>query len=82
MTLLTFNIITRSPRALTFFVILIHPARFDARENPGLFTREIGVFEFSFAIGETLAHLNYLVGDGLLERCHDDDGLIRYRRAA
>jgi glyoxylase-like metal-dependent hydrolase (beta-lactamase superfamily II) len=49
---------------------------------PFLFTREIGVFEFSFAIGETLAHLNYLVGDGSLVRCHDDDGLIRYRRAA
>jgi glyoxylase-like metal-dependent hydrolase (beta-lactamase superfamily II) len=48
---------------------------------PSLFTREIGVFEFSFAMGETLAHLNYLVTDGLLERHRDDDGLIRYRRA-
>ena len=49
---------------------------------PVLFEREIGAFEFSFAIGETLAHLNYLVGDGTLERRRDDDGLIRYRRAA
>jgi hypothetical protein len=32
-------------------------------------------------MGETLAHLNYLVTDGLLERHQDDDGLIRYRRA-
>ena len=35
-----------------------------------------------FAIGETLAHLNYLVGDGALERRRDEDGIIRYRRAA
>ena len=49
---------------------------------PSLFNREIGVFEFGFAIGETLAHLNYLVGDGVLERRRDGDGIIRYRRAA
>lgn len=49
---------------------------------PSLFSREIGVFEFGFAIGETLAHLNYLVSDGSLERRRDDDGVIRYRRAA
>lgn len=49
---------------------------------PSLFERKIGVFEFGFAIGETLAHLNYLVGDGALERRRDEDGIIRYRRAA
>ena len=49
---------------------------------PVLFDREIGVFEFSFAMGETLAHLNYLVGSGALERHKDSDGIIRYRRAA
>jgi glyoxylase-like metal-dependent hydrolase (beta-lactamase superfamily II) len=49
---------------------------------PSLFTREIGLFEFSFAIGETLAHLNYLVSEGKLERQKDADGLIRFRRAA
>jgi glyoxylase-like metal-dependent hydrolase (beta-lactamase superfamily II) len=49
---------------------------------PALFDREIGVFEFGFAIGETLAHLNYLVSDGSLRRERDGDGLIRYRRAA
>ena len=49
---------------------------------PSLFTREIGVFEFSFAMGETLAHLNYLVTEGSLERHMGDDGLIRYRRVA
>ena len=48
---------------------------------PALFSREIGVFEFGFALGETLAHLNYLVGDGTLARDRDADGLIRYRRA-
>ena len=49
---------------------------------PSLFSREIGAFEFGFAMGETLAHLNYLVTDGSLERRHDADGIIRYRRAA
>ena len=48
---------------------------------PSLFSREIGVFEFSFAIGETLAHLNYLVADGSLYRRRDEDGIIRYQRA-
>ena len=45
---------------------------------PALFTREIGIYEFSFAIGETLAHLNYLVDAGDLARVCHDDGLIRY----
>ena len=49
---------------------------------PALFEREIGVYEFSFAIGETLAHLNYLVAEGSLEKRHDADGVVRYRRAA
>ncbi|MEC7489974.1 MAG: MBL fold metallo-hydrolase [Pseudomonadota bacterium] len=49
---------------------------------PALFKREIGVFEFSFAMGETLAHLNYLVCDGALERVRESDGLIRFRQAA
>ncbi len=49
---------------------------------PVLFNRKIGVFEFGFAIGETLAHLNYLVSDGALAKSKDADGLIRYRRAA
>ena len=49
---------------------------------PSLFDREIGTFEFGFAIGETLAHLNYLVTDGALERRRDSDGIIRYRQAA
>lgn len=49
---------------------------------PSLFERKIGVFEFGFAIGETLAHLNYLVTDGALERRRDSDGIIRYRQAA
>lgn len=48
---------------------------------PSLFSRDIGVFEFGFALGETLAHLNYLVTDGYLERRRDDDRIIRYRPA-
>lgn len=48
---------------------------------PALFSRKIGVFEFGFALGETLAHLNYLVSDGQLVRRRDEDGLIRFARA-
>lgn len=47
---------------------------------PAMFDREIGVFEFGFAIGETLAHLNYLVSEGALGRDRDADGMIRYRQ--
>jgi len=46
---------------------------------PYLFKREINAFEFSFAIGETLAHLNYLLDEELLECVTGRDGLIRYR---
>ncbi|PPR12113.1 MAG: Hydroxyacylglutathione hydrolase [Alphaproteobacteria bacterium MarineAlpha11_Bin1] len=49
---------------------------------PSLFSRKIGVFEFGFAIGETLAHLNYLVDNGSLTRRRDEDDIIRYRRVA
>lgn len=48
---------------------------------PVLFNREIGPREYGFAIGETLAHLNYLAGGGRLERRKDADGLYRYRRS-
>lgn len=33
-----------------------------------------------FALGETVAHLEYLRARGHLERCRDDDGVLRYRR--
>ena len=48
---------------------------------PVLFNREIGPREYGFAIGETLAHLNYLAGGGTLKRRKDADGIYRYRRA-
>lgn len=48
---------------------------------PFLFDREIGPDVYSFAIGETLAHLNRLVSTGRLDRRRSADGLIRYRRA-
>ena len=47
---------------------------------PALFDREIGPYEFGFAIGETLAHLNRLVGGGTLARRRGADGLVRYER--
>lgn len=47
---------------------------------PVLFNRELDDHQFSFALGEALAHLNYLVGDGRLVKETGADGLIRYRR--
>ena len=47
---------------------------------PFLFDRDIGPDDYSFAIGETLAHLNRLVSAGRLERRRSADGLIRYLR--
>ena len=33
-------------------------------------------------MGETIAHLNYLVGDGRLRRIENKDGTIRFRRTS
>ena len=43
-----------------------------------MFGREIGNSEMQFAIGETLAHLNYLMQKGTVKRCIADDGVDWY----
>ncbi len=47
---------------------------------PHLFDRKLDRHQLGFAIGETVAHLNYLLADGRLERRLDPDGRLRYRR--
>jgi glyoxylase-like metal-dependent hydrolase (beta-lactamase superfamily II) len=46
-----------------------------------LFPRVEDVAQFGFTIGESLAHLNLLVGEGRLRRSPGADGVTRYRRA-
>ena len=48
---------------------------------PHLFRRELDQHQLGFAIGEALAHANYLVTKGLLTKQRDPDGMIRYRQA-
>jgi len=45
-----------------------------------LFRRELDTHQTFFAMGETLAHLNYLVRSGALARTRDTDGVVRYAR--
>jgi glyoxylase-like metal-dependent hydrolase (beta-lactamase superfamily II) len=48
---------------------------------PFLFRRPLDPHQTSFAFGETLAHLNYMLGRGELA-CEDGaDGVLRYRAA-
>ena len=47
---------------------------------PRLFDRVLDVHQLAFALGETVAHLNYLVAEGRLTRRLDDDGRLRYAR--
>ncbi|MGE0747966.1 MAG: MBL fold metallo-hydrolase [Rhodospirillales bacterium] len=49
---------------------------------PTLFNRAMDDHQLGFAMGESLAHLNYLVGDGRLARVRDRDNVIRYRKTA
>ena len=49
-----------------------------AEVMPRLFDRTLDVHQLQFALGESLAHLNYLVGRGQLERQPGDDGRVRY----
>lgn len=48
---------------------------------PHLFHRKLDQHQLGFAIGEALAHANYLVTDRRLIRQRDPDGLIRYRQS-
>jgi glyoxylase-like metal-dependent hydrolase (beta-lactamase superfamily II) len=47
---------------------------------PHLFDRELDRHQLSFAIAETLAHLNFLVEQGTVLRRLDDDGRLRFQR--
>jgi len=48
---------------------------------PHLFRRDLDQHQLGFAIGEALAHANYLVTDGRLKKHRSEDGLIRYQQA-
>ena len=47
-----------------------------------LFARELDTHQVMFAMGEAIAHLNYLVRSGALRRRVDNDGKIRFERTA
>ena len=47
---------------------------------PFLFRRKLDRHQYGFAIGEALAHANYLVTDGRFERNEGSDGIYRYSR--
>jgi glyoxylase-like metal-dependent hydrolase (beta-lactamase superfamily II) len=49
-----------------------------AEVMPRLFDRALDVHQLQFALGESLAHLNYLVEQGRLERETGTDGRVRY----
>jgi glyoxylase-like metal-dependent hydrolase (beta-lactamase superfamily II) len=49
-----------------------------AEVMPRLFDRALDVHQLQFALGESLAHLNYLVEQGRLGRRLDADGRLRY----
>ena len=53
-----------------------------AEVMPRLFDRTLDVHQLQFALGESLAHLNFLVGQGRLERQAGADGRLRYRLRA
>jgi glyoxylase-like metal-dependent hydrolase (beta-lactamase superfamily II) len=46
---------------------------------PHLFDRALDVHQLQFALGESVAHLNCLIGRGALTRRLDPDGRLRYR---
>jgi hypothetical protein len=48
---------------------------------PSLFDRELDAHQLGFALGETLAHLNYLVARGRLTRAVDPAGRNLYTAA-
>jgi glyoxylase-like metal-dependent hydrolase (beta-lactamase superfamily II) len=49
---------------------------------PKLFQRQLDRHQLGFALGETLAHLNFLVGQGTVARSLDDTGRLRFRARA
>ncbi len=49
---------------------------------PVLFRRKLDRHQTAFALGESLAHLHYLLGQGELERAIETDGVDRFLRKA
>ncbi|MDP6351676.1 MAG: MBL fold metallo-hydrolase [Alphaproteobacteria bacterium] len=49
---------------------------------PVLFRRALDVHQTALAIGEALAHLHCLVGQGRLTRTRDDDGVVLFQRTS
>lgn len=45
---------------------------------PRLFRRELDSFQTRFAMGEVIAHLNHLWGNGRLRRLEEQDGVLRF----
>jgi len=46
---------------------------------PALFDRQLDDQQIGFAVGESLAHLNYLMNDGRMERIAGADGKFRFK---
>jgi hypothetical protein len=51
-----------------------------AEVMPLLFNRALDTHQLQFAVGESLAHLDYLLAEGRLRRSLDDDGRFRFVR--
>jgi len=49
---------------------------------PIMFRRKLDQHQTAFALGEALAHLHYLAGQGEIERAADQDGVDRFLRKA
>jgi glyoxylase-like metal-dependent hydrolase (beta-lactamase superfamily II) len=49
---------------------------------PVLFKRKLDRHQTGFALGEALAHLHYVAGQGELQRAADNDGVVRFLRRA
>jgi hypothetical protein len=47
-----------------------------------LFTRELDTHQLFFAVGESLAHLHFLTGEGLVHRTATADGTHAFHRVA
>jgi hypothetical protein len=58
---------------------LIEP-RTGAELIPVLFRRELDTHQLGFAIGETLAHLNFLEAEGRAVRALGADGVERFQK--
>ncbi len=48
---------------------------------PVLFKRQMNAHQTGFAFGETVAHINFMLGRGDLMQQRDDDGILRLRSA-